>query len=262
MSQESQGEKYGTKWGREESILAFHLYCQVPFAKTKADNPVVIRLAELIGRTPGSVARKLGNFGAFDPLLQSRGISGLIHASRDDRAIWDEFQGNWEILVEVADNIFRSLRTDSLEDSQLVAPDRPQDRPTEQRVIRMQRLCQSFFRRTILASYDNTCCICGIDVPRLLVASHIVPWAVREDCRTSPENGLCLCAIHDRAFDTGLIAINATSRIVVSRFLSRSRSKAVNDHLLSYTGTPLKMPRRFPPLMEHLDWHLQNIFQH
>lgn len=239
-----------------------YLYCQIPFAKTKANNPEVIRLAKLIGRTPSSLARKLGNFGAFDPLLQSRGISGLIHASRDDRAIWNEFHGNWELLVEVSDQIFSALQPVAAEDLPIVTTNNANDSPTERPVTRMQRLCQSFFRMTILASYDNTCCICGVDIPRLLVASHIIPWSVRVDCRTNPENGLCLCAIHDKAFDSGLLAVNGTSGIVVSKFLSRSRSKAVNDYLLSFAGASLNMPRRFPPLAENLKWHLQNIFQH
>lgn len=73
---------------REELVLAFHAYCQIPFAKTKASNPDVINLANLLGRTPSSVARKLGNFGAFDPTLAQKGISGLKHVSKADKAIW------------------------------------------------------------------------------------------------------------------------------------------------------------------------------
>jgi putative restriction endonuclease len=45
---------YGSAWSREELILALYLYCQIPFAQTKASNPEVIRLAELLGRTPSS----------------------------------------------------------------------------------------------------------------------------------------------------------------------------------------------------------------
>lgn len=59
--------KYNTIWSREELVLALYLYCQIPFAKTKANNLEVIRLAKVLERTPSSVARKLGNFGAFDP---------------------------------------------------------------------------------------------------------------------------------------------------------------------------------------------------
>ncbi len=80
--------KYNTAWSREELVLALYLYCQIPFAKTKANNPEVIQLAGVLGRTPSSVARKLGNFGAFDPLLAQKGISGLTHFSKADREVW------------------------------------------------------------------------------------------------------------------------------------------------------------------------------
>ena len=40
------------------------------------------------------------------------------------------------------------------------------------------RVNQHFFRAAILAAYENLrCCITGLAVPGLLVASHIVPWA-------------------------------------------------------------------------------------
>ena len=58
-------EKYGLKWERDEVILAFDLYCRIPFKKTKANNPQVIELSKILRRTPASVARKLGNFGSF-----------------------------------------------------------------------------------------------------------------------------------------------------------------------------------------------------
>src|SRR5437763_1724379 len=91
--------KYGTLWTRDEQILALYLYCQIPFKKTKTNNPEVIELANLLGRTPASVARKLGNFGAFDPLLAAQGITGLAHGSKADEAIWNEFRNDWERLV-------------------------------------------------------------------------------------------------------------------------------------------------------------------
>ena len=62
---------------RDELILAFYLYCRIPFQKTKASTPEVQELAALLQRSPASIARKLGNFGAFDPELKRRRISGL-----------------------------------------------------------------------------------------------------------------------------------------------------------------------------------------
>ena len=66
----------GQPWTREQLILAFELYCRIPFQRTKASDPRVKELAAILGRTPASVARKLGNFGAFDPQLAARDISG------------------------------------------------------------------------------------------------------------------------------------------------------------------------------------------
>ncbi len=73
---------YGAPWLRDELILAFDLYCRIPFKKTKASNPEVISLAKLLDRSPAAVARKLGNFGSFDPELQKQQVTGLLHASK------------------------------------------------------------------------------------------------------------------------------------------------------------------------------------
>ena len=101
--------RYGVLWNREESVLAFELYCKLPFQKTKTNNPAVKELATLLSRTPASVARKLGNFGAFDPALQRVDIRGLTHTSKLDREIWDEFHANWNGLVWEANQLRQSL---------------------------------------------------------------------------------------------------------------------------------------------------------
>ena len=103
MKSTFQESRYGTLWSREELVLAFELYCRIPFQKTKANNPLVRELASLVGRTPASVARKLGNFGAFDTALQKLNIRGLTHTSKLDRGIWDEFHNDWNGLVWEAD---------------------------------------------------------------------------------------------------------------------------------------------------------------
>jgi len=43
------------------------------------------------------------------------------------------------------------------------------------------RVNQSFFRNSILSAYNSTCCITGIKIPQLLIASHIIPWADAND---------------------------------------------------------------------------------
>ena len=67
------------------------------------------------------------------------------------------------------------------------------------------RVNQDFFRRMVLASYENKCALTDIEAPELLIASHIVPWAENKDVRTAPQNGICLNALHDRAFEEGYL---------------------------------------------------------
>jgi len=56
-------------WTREQLILAFNLYCKLPFGRLHHRNPQIIELAGMIGRTPSAVAWKLSNFASL-PLCQ------------------------------------------------------------------------------------------------------------------------------------------------------------------------------------------------
>ena len=51
----------GQKWSREETILAFELYCRTPFSKITKTNKDIIELAKLLGRSPSSVGLKMAN---------------------------------------------------------------------------------------------------------------------------------------------------------------------------------------------------------
>lgn len=255
--------KYGALWSRDELILSLYLYCQIPFARTKANNPEVIKLAKLLGRTPSSVARKLGNFGAFDPLLAKQGISGLTHVGKLDKEVWYEFYGRWESLVQESQKLLAKapITLVKIEDEYpIISHIRRPTGKSEKPATVMTRLYQSFFRRAILSSYESSCCICGIDLPQLLVASHIVPWSEKEETRTDPENGLCLCALHDKAFDRGLMSLNNSYAIMLSPTIKKSKTKAVKLTLLDYQDHKISMPRRFPPKDAFLQWHYENVF--
>ena len=253
---------HNAAWTREELTLALYLYCQIPFAKTKANNPEVMRLARLLDRTPASVARKLGNFGAFDPLLTAKGISGLTHSSKADRMIWNEFDHAWDRLVSESLLLLESRQAqivpESEEDAPIIA--RPAGATQRQATV-LARVGQSFFRRTVLSSYENRCCVCALDLPQLLVGSHIIPWAVKEEQRTDPQNGLCLCVLHDKAFDKGLIAVGSNLEIMVAARIGASRSVFANAAIQSFAGKTIRMPRRFAPHADCLAWHTANVFQ-
>jgi HNH endonuclease len=257
MEHITQEPRYGVPWNREELILAFELYCRIPFQQTKANNPAVKELAALLGRTPASVARKLGNFGAFDPALQKLDISGLTHTSKLDREIWDEFRADWNSLVWEANLLRNKLSQPPLVVQAVKLPSGPSE------TIRLTKLRvhQAFFRDTVLSSYEAPCCITGLMVRECLVASHIVPWSEDERFRTDPTNGLCLSATFDRLFDAGLMTVTLDLIIRFSSRVMTSQNSVTQDLLSCYHNRPLRKPHRFLPSMERLEWHRRNRFK-
>src|ERR1035437_10336715 len=198
------------KWTREHLLVTLNLYCKLPFGSFDRDNAVVKEVAAKMGRTSNSLAMKLCNLASLDPIQRARGIKGLVGASKQDRLMWNEFQGNLSTLGAVSEQMLHDLFTkdqakevDFLQrgKARLVAP----TGPTETQATVKVRRGQQFFRQAVLNAYDVRCCISGINVPRLLVASHIKPWGKFPNDRLNPRNGLCLSALHDAAFDAGLI---------------------------------------------------------
>jgi len=253
--------KYGEAWSRNELILALFFYCQIPFKHTKAGNEEVIRLASILRRTPSSVARKLGNFGSFDPLLAQKGIKGLIHVSKGDKEVWEEFFGRWDALVTEASTILSRIDNVSFNDFEEAATDSilamPQGPSSETRLVEVRRH-QSFFRRAVLSSYRFSCCVCGLNVPKMLVASHIVPWSENEHTRADPQNGLCLCALHDRAFDNGFLSIDGELIVHLSSVIRQSESPMLAAYFLDFEKHSMRLPDRFTPNAIYLDWHFKN----
>jgi len=193
-------------WTREELIIAFNLYCKIPFSKSVKTNPEVIKVANLISRTPSSVAFKLGNFGSFDPELKKRGIVGLKNAGKLDKEIWDEFNKDWEKLAYESE-ILISNRVNKFSEVYFRFEMSENTVGKEKERLVKTRVNQTFFRASILSLYNKKCCITGLNIPDLLIASHIIPWSQDEKNRLNPRNGLCLNAMHDRAFDKGYITI-------------------------------------------------------
>src|SRR5271154_7486311 len=86
-------------WTREELIVAFNLYCKIPFGRIHMRNPLIIELAKAIGRTPSALSWKLANLARLDPALQKRNIAGARHGARAEVEIWKEFSNDWNRLA-------------------------------------------------------------------------------------------------------------------------------------------------------------------
>jgi len=250
------------KWTREELILAFNLYCKIPFGTIHIHNPQIISLAKILGRTPSAVSWKLANLASLDPTLKNRNIAGAPHGSKMDAEVWNEFNGDWDRLAFESEKLLAQKIGKEIEEvSEVELFDLPKEGKERETIVKV-RVNQSFFRRAVLAAYDFKCCITGLEIPELLNASHIIPWSKDEANRVNPRNGLCLNAIHDRAFDRGLLTITPDFTIKISKSVTKGNvSNAVQDFLLRFEGSEIIKPTRFLPDIKFLKYHNKNVFQ-
>jgi putative restriction endonuclease len=240
--------RYGENWTRKELILAFNLYSEIPFGQIHMGNPRILELSKLLGRTPGSVSMKLSNFARLDPALQARGIVGLRRGAKGEKEIWDEFGERPEALAFESQQLLAKKLGKRVEDiAEIRTDDLPREGLEREALIRV-RVNQSFFRRRILSAYDFRCCVTGMNVPELLVASHIAPWSEDPANRLNPRNGLCLNPLHDRAFDRHLMWVDPNFRVrLSSRLRDLKKEKRSLEWMLSFEGETLRLPRNFSP---------------
>jgi putative restriction endonuclease len=124
-------------------------------------------------------------------------------------------------------------------------------------------------RERVLVAYEYRCAFCGFDgalnlVPVGLEAAH-VRWRAYEG-PDALSNGLCLCSLHHKLFDKGVLGLtgggDAPLRIMVSqRFVGRG--PAAVGQVLDLAGRPLvgPQPGSDPVAEEHVVWHTAEVFK-
>ncbi len=247
-------------WTREQTIVALRTYFSVPFNKANNSNHEIISTSKIIGRSVNSVKMKIGNFGSLDPELAKRGIVGLSGASNLDRDIWNEFSYDREKLAFESTALIAEFTNKKIEE---VIELKEEEIPEGKEKIRLvkTRVNQCFFRDSILGIYDSKCCITGLAIPKLLVASHIVPWADDAKNRLNPENGLCLNSFHDKAFDEGLLTVTTDYKVKISKsILDFQKEEIIKKFFKEFEGVKITMPERYFPSKKFLEYHNTEIF--
>ena len=250
-------------WSREETLAALFLYLALPARLIDDKGKDVQALARAIGRTPAAVSLKIWNLASFDERRRARGKVGMVNASKMDKLVWAEYSSSGDKLVEeAADAFFDRLDSDNSMSNELkeaIGADLPEGR--EREAIISARVNQQFFRNTLLANYHSRCCLTGLSNPTLLVASHIKPWSVSDPRteRLAPDNGLLLNALHDRAFDRGLITITKELKIVVSSAVGHEAPE--DEYLWRYNGDRITLPKQSSPRAEFIEYHNDMVFK-
>ncbi|RXZ43806.1 HNH endonuclease [Crenobacter cavernae] len=258
-----------TQWTRDEVLVALNLYTRLNFGQFHARQPLVIAAATALGRTPGSVAMKLCNLASLDPAIVDTGRVGLAKASKLDRDVWAAFLDDSESVGLESERITAALAPTLAEpvdqpsaNLDPIVQDIPADYLISRTALVETRVGQRFFRRALLASYRGRCCMTGLAEPRLLVASHIKPWALDRQHRLNPSNGLLLSALHDKAFDTGLISLDDDLRVLVSdQIKSLAEHGFARDSLIRLEGRQIDLPEKWRPDAGLVRWHREEWFE-
>ena len=258
-------------------MMAFALYIVLEPRECDDKGLDVQRLASFLHRTPSSVALKIWNIAAYDDNRKARGRVGMKHGSKLDSQVWQWYAEDPDAFMEQCLDLLRhallqadandfnpvplaSDRNFSLETATflLIAERAPagEERPT----TTLQRVNQSYFRNSLLQNYHSTCCITGLQLPTLLIASHIKPWkAATPTEKTAASNGLLLNAFHDRAFDQGLISIDNDYCIMVNH--DKVKHSDINDKwLYDFEGREISLPAISQPSHEFIEYHHKHVF--
>ncbi|QIZ52637.1 HNH endonuclease [Dickeya zeae] len=252
-----------TLWTRDQLLVAFTLYSRLPFGKLHSRNPEIIDYAKLIGRTPSALAMKLVNIASLDPVIIDSGRTGLSQASKADRELWQELERDPQAFEQQCQQAITALTApdDASQHAHDTAP--PDYYGHERMAITTVRVGQQQFRKRVLKAYDERCCITGLEEPILLIASHIRPWKDIAEHRLDPCNGLCLSALHDKAFDQGLIGFNDHLELLLSPRLKMLSSEIVQNQFEQYEGKQLHLPTdpHHHPKLEHIRHHRKHLFE-
>lgn len=244
-------------WNREELLVAFTLYSQIPFGKLHSKNPEIIHYAKLIDRTPSALAMKLVNLASLDPYIIESGRSGLKGASNADRELWKEMNQDMDLFDQQCQTAMEHLEKPAMSEFN----EEPKDFSGRDKFSKVKtRVDQSLFRKNVLEAYEYRCCITGLEEPALLVASHILPWSHSIEQRLNPSNGLCLSSLHDKAFDRGLITFDEDLKLVISSQLKKLKSDFYIENFEKYEGEKIRSPINHPPEKGYLHYHRNNVF--
>jgi len=105
------------------------------------------------------------------------------------------------------------------------------------------RVGQKIFSDNVRANYNHRCCFpeCSVAEREFLRAAHVARWADAPELRGIVSNGVCLCLMHDKAFEEGFFTITGDLRVAVNRDnRAAMRSAWCAEYVLPYDGQVIR----------------------
>ncbi len=181
----------------------------------------------------------------------------MVNASKLDREVWREYMNNWDEVFFEGEKLLAQRKHTTIEKLYNINLDDYKEKEGREveRLVKV-RVNQETFRGAVLTNFNNQCCITGIGIIELIVASHIAPWSRDSTNRLNPQNGLALNTLHDKAFDKHLITITEDLKIKISpKFYKHQEVISIKQNFIDYDGKSLIAPKKFYPDAEFLRMH-------
>ena len=239
--------------------MVLSLYCRLPFGQFHPRDPEIIRAAESIGRSPSALAIKIATFAGLDDATFPTGHKRLTAATSLERALWNEMQSDWDHFAEESQQAVSDLLITV--DGAPGLDDHKTEAGGEQAIEDTVQVHQAFFCTAVSSAYGWECCITGLAMPALLVASHIVPRRTDRHNWINPRNGLLLSVLHAQAFSAGLITLNEDMTVWLSPTLYAKDNEFLTVSMEAYEGQRISLPQKFAPDPDFLAFHREDIFQ-
>ena len=120
------------------------------------------------------------------------------------------------------------------------------------------------FEEVVLQAYNSQCAICGFDVQFMGQAIGIEAAHIKWHCANGPaqiRNGIAMCLLHQKFFDSGLFTILPDLTVQVGR---TAVGESLQESLTKYAGhqlnvTPAQWEQR--PAANYLQWHKLAVFK-
>ena len=172
--------------------------------------------------------------------LDSQTLRGLRELTLESAMLLDQFLPPWQHITNV-----NEITQEYEHEIERVTE-------TQRKGIVKQRIGQQALRKVLLDIYESRCAMCQIDEPKLLRASHIIPWSEDEAYRLEPSNAILLCGLHDLAFEQKFLTIDSDYTIRLGNV-----TEGVSEILTQITSLKLRVPKvqKFWPRQEFLERH-------
>jgi predicted restriction endonuclease len=186
----------------------------------------------------------------------SQTVSRVLQELRDDGFLFFSNSGKYTLNQVTINASNEDLPDDVLDNAISTGQLKLSDVETSSDVAisRIRRGVHALRKRTLF-NYRDSCALCDVNDPSLLVASHISRWADRPEARGLLSNTICFCTLHDKLFEVGYFSMNHELKLI----WKTPQPIKVIDTWRQQCTVKFKLPQSITPALHFLDEHRRRV---